>query len=410
MPMIMQITPILVALKRHKAGTILIALQIALTLAIVCNALFIIRQRVEHAMRPTGIDESSIIRIKNEWAKKQTPEQLRALADTDLAVLRQIPGVIDVYATNSFPLSGNGMPMGLTYTADQPNPITTASAYFADAHTLNTLGLKLIAGRNFRLDEIGQLGPQEMLAPPVVIVTEDLAKAMYPDGSALGKTVYMSPRPSTIVGIVERLQGPWVDNSSAQWSERSALVPFKLDAAPYYLIRVRRDQVHAVASIALQKLYDVNAMRVIDGKDGVRTFEEVRKDAYQKDHGMAVAMTLICASLLAITAAGIVGLTSFWVGQRRKHIGVRRALGATRRDILAYFLTENGLITLAGVVLGSILAISINSWMMGAFEMRRLPLGYVLLGVVALLLLGQLAAFIPALRATRVSPVEATRP
>jgi len=408
--MIMQITPILVALKRHKAGTILIALQIALTLAIVCNALFIIRQRVEHAMRPTGIDESSIIRIKNEWAKKQTPEQLRALADTDLAVLRQIPGVIDVYATNSFPLSGNGMPMGLTYTADQPNPTTTASAYFADAHTLNTLGLKLIAGRNFRLDEIGQLGPQEMLAPPVVIVTEDLAKAMYPDGSALGKTVYMSPRPSTIVGIVERLQGPWVDNSSAQWSERSALVPFKLDAAPYYLIRVRRDQVHAVASIALQKLYDVNAMRVIDGKDGVRTFEEVRKDAYQKDHGMAVAMTLICASLLAITAAGIVGLTSFWVGQRRKHIGVRRALGATRRDILAYFLTENGLITLAGVVLGSILAISINSWMMGAFEMRRLPLGYVLLGVVALLLLGQLAAFIPALRATRVSPVEATRP
>lgn len=408
--MIMQITPILVALKRHKAGTILIALQIALTLAIVCNALFIIRQRVEHAMRPTGIDESSIIRIKNEWAKKQTPEQLRALADTDLAVLRQIPGVIDVYATNSFPLSGNGMPMGLTYTADQPNPTTTASAYFADAHTLNTLGLKLIAGRNFRLDEIGQLGPQEMLAPPVVIVTEDLAKAMYPDGSALGKTVYMSPRPSTIVGIVERLQGPWVDNSSAQWSERSALVPFKLDAAPYYLIRVRRDQVHAVASIALQKLYDVNAMRVIDGKDGVRTFEEVRKDAYQKDHGMAVAMTLICASLLAITAAGIVGLTSFWVGQRRKHIGVRRALGATWRDILAYFLTENGLITLAGVVLGSILAISINSWMMGAFEMRRLPLGYVLLGVVALLLLGQLAAFIPALRATRVSPVEATRP
>ncbi|HKT30639.1 ABC transporter permease [Dyella sp.] len=408
--MIMQITPILIALKRHKAGTILIALQIALTLAIVCNALFIIRQRVEHAMRPTGIDESSIIRIKNEWAKQQTPEQLRALADTDLAVLRQIPGVIDAYATNSFPLSGNGMPMGLTYTADQPNPTTTASAYFADAHTLNTLGLKLIAGRNFSPDEIGQLGPQEMLAPPVVIVTEDLAKAMYPDGSALGKTVYMSPRPSTIVGIVERLQGPWVDNSSAQWAERSALVPFKLDAAPYYLIRVRHDQVHAVASIALQKLYDVNAMRVIDGKDGVRTFEEVRKDAYQKDHGMAVAMTLICASLLAITAAGIVGLTSFWVGQRRKHIGVRRALGATRRDILAYFLTENGLITLAGVVLGSILAVSINSWMMGAFEMRRLPPGYVLLGMVALLLLGQLAAFIPAFRATRVSPVEATRP
>lgn len=408
--MIMQIKPVLVALKRHKAGTTLIALQIALTLAIVCNALFIIRQRVDHAMRPTGIDESSIIRIENQWAKKQTPEQLRALAETDLAVLRQIPGVIDAYATNSFPLSGNGMPMGITYTAEQDKPTTTASAYFADDHTIATLGLKLVAGRNFSPDEVSPLGAQQMLAPAVVIVTEDLAKAMYPDGSALGKVIYMSPKPSTIVGIMERLQGPWVDSSSAQWSERSALVPFKLDAAPYYLIKVRRDQVDAVASVAPQKLYDINHVRVIDSATGVLTFDEVRKEAYQKDHGMAVAMTLICASLLSITAAGIIGLTSFWVGQRRKHIGVRRALGATRRDILTYFLTENCLISFAGVVIGSILAISINSWMMSTFEMQRLPPGYVLLGMVVLLLLGQFAAFIPAFRATRVSPVEVTRP
>jgi putative ABC transport system permease protein len=410
MTMIMQIEPVVVALKRHKAGTILIALQIALTLAIVCNAIFIIQQRIEHATRPTGIDESSVIRIQNQWAKKQTPEELRSLAETDLAVLRGIPGVIDAYSTNSFPLSGDGMPMSITYTADQAKPTTTASAYFADQHTINTLGLRLIAGRNFNADEVGQMSADQMLAPHVVIVTEDLAKAMYPDGSALGKPIYMSPVPSTIVGIVAQLQGPWVDTSSAQWSERSALVPFKLDAAPYYLIRVHSDQVNAIASMAPQKLYGVNPMRIIDGKNGVRTFKEVRQEAYQKDHGMAVAMTLICTSLLAITAAGIVGLTSFWVGQRRKHIGVRRALGATRRDILAYFLTENGVISLAGVVLGSLLAISINSWMMSSFEMRRLPAGYVLLGMLALMVLGQLSAFVPAFRATRVSPVEATRP
>jgi len=405
----MQIKPILAALKHHKAGTILIALQIALTLAIVCNALFIIHQRIEHASQPTGIDESSILRVQNEWATKQSPEQLRSLTATDLASLRQIPGVINAYATNSYPLGSNGMPMGLAYTADQVNPTTTAAAYFADQNTIDTLGLKLIAGRNFRSDEVGQMGSQDMLAPSVVIVTEDLAKSMFPDGSALGKVIYMSPKPSTIIGVVARLQGPWVDSFAAQWSERSTLVPFQLDVSPYYIVRVRNDQLDAVAAAVSKKLYDTNRLRVIDSKDGILRFEEIRAQAYQKDHGMAVAMTMICTALLSITAAGIIGLTSFWVGQRRKQIGVRRALGATRTDILSYFLTENMLISTGGVVTGAILAISVNMWLMSTFEMKRMPVSYVLFGVVILLLLGQISAFAPALRASRLSPIEATR-
>jgi putative ABC transport system permease protein len=113
--------------------------------------------------------------------------------------------------------------------------------------------------------------------------------------------------------------------------------------------------------------------------------------------------------LLAITAAGIVGLTSFWVGQRRKQIGVRRALGATRHDILGYFLTENLLIGIGGVAVGALLAIGMNLWLVSHFEMQRLSLLYVAAGVIALLLLGQGAVLAPALRASRVSPVEATR-
>jgi putative ABC transport system permease protein len=120
-------------------------------------------------------------------------------------------------------------------------------------------------------------------------------------------------------------------------------------------------------------------------------------------------MGIVSVVLLAITAAGIVGLTSFRVGQRRKQIGVRRALGATRGDILHYFLTENLLIGLGGVLVGAVLAIGINLWMVTQFEMARLSLAYVVAGVVVLLLLGQGAVLAPALRASRVSPVEATR-
>ncbi len=135
----------------------------------------------------------------------------------------------------------------------------------------------------------------------------------------------------------------------------------------------------------------------------------VRERAYKVDRGMAILMGVICLVLLAITAAGIVGLTSFWVGQRRKQIGVRRALGATRHDILRYFLTENLLIGIAGVVIGALLAIGMNLWMVTQFEMARLSLMYVAAGVGALLLLGQGAVLAPAMRAARVPPVEATR-
>jgi len=139
------------------------------------------------------------------------------------------------------------------------------------------------------------------------------------------------------------------------------------------------------------------------------TFAQVRHRAYDGDYGMAILMGIISAVLLVITAAGIVGLTSFWVGQRRRQIGVRRALGATRGDILSYFMTENLLISVGGAVAGAVLAIAMNLWLVTRFEMHRLSLFYVLAGVLMLLLLGQGAVLAPAIRASKVSPVEATR-
>jgi putative ABC transport system permease protein len=124
---------------------------------------------------------------------------------------------------------------------------------------------------------------------------------------------------------------------------------------------------------------------------------------------MAILMSVICVMLLAVTGAGIVGLSSFWVGQRRKQIGIRRALGATKNDILSYFLTENLMISSGGATLGIVFAFVINLWLMRQFEMDRLAPGYLMAGVIAVLLLGQCAALMPALRASRVPPVEATR-
>jgi putative ABC transport system permease protein len=117
----------------------------------------------------------------------------------------------------------------------------------------------------------------------------------------------------------------------------------------------------------------------------------------------------VIVALLLVTALGIVGLASFWVAQRRRMIGVRRALGATRGNILHYFQTENFLLATLGIALGMVLAYAINLFLMLHYELPRLPGIYFPVGAIALWLIGQLAVLGPALRAAAVPPVVATR-
>jgi putative ABC transport system permease protein len=191
----------------------------------------------------------------------------------------------------------------------------------------------------------------------------------------------------------------------------STLVPTRLNGNfSRYVVRAKPGRLDAAMKAAAPALYKVNPMRVLfPEENGVSSFAEVRQRAYRADVGMAILMGVICLILIAVTAAGIVGLTSFWVGQRRKQIGVRRALGARKVDILHYFQTENLLIAGTGAVIGVMLAVGLNLALMKYFEMDRLPILYVLAGVVVVLLLGQAAVFAPARRASNVPPVEATR-
>ncbi|MCF5950189.1 ABC transporter permease, partial [Xanthomonas perforans] len=117
----------------------------------------------------------------------------------------------------------------------------------------------------------------------------------------------------------------------------------------------------------------------------------------------------VCVALLIVTALGIVGLASFWVQQRTKQIGIRRALGATRSQILRYFQIENFLLASVGIVLGMLMAYSINVWLMARYELPRLPAIYLPIGALLLWMLGQLAVFWPARRAAAVPPAVATR-
>ncbi|MDE2070102.1 MAG: ABC transporter permease [Gammaproteobacteria bacterium] len=418
----MTVHPILAALRRHKAGVTLITLQIALTLAIVCNAVFIIGQRVERVNRPTGMDERNLFLIEQEWIGAPSAddpasiEKLDAMQRSDLATLRNLPDVESVATISSLPLLNSSWTGGVGLKPDQQHGTANAAYYFGDNQMLKTLGLHLIAGRNFAAGEISHRGSRGTGEPPIAIVTKALADKLFPNDSALGKTVYLDggATPTTIIGVVARMQIPATGRWGNSFAWNSVLQPVRLDASyTRTALRAKPGRLNAAMREARKALFDANPMRVMENQPdigiGIFPFSEIRARAYRADIGMAILMGVICVILLAVTGAGIVGLTSFWVGQRHKQIGIRRALGATRRDILRYFQTENLMIAGAGVVLGAILAVGLNLWMMQQFAMDRMSLLYVFTGVIALLALGQLAVLAPALRAAAVPPVEATR-
>ena len=199
--------------------------------------------------------------------------------------------------------------------------------------------------------------------------------------------------------------GSWTNT----FAYNATLEPLRIDANySRYVVRAKPGRMEAAMKAMPSLLYKINPMRVLDD-DSVKSFADIRAAAYRADVGMAILMGVVCLVLLGVTAAGIVGLTSFWVGQRHRQIGVRRALGARKIDILHYFQIENLMIAGAGALIGVALAVGLNVWLMKHFEMDRIPVAYVLVGLVALVALGQAAVFVPARRASNVSPIEATR-
>jgi putative ABC transport system permease protein len=401
----MEIRPILSALMRSKVSMILIGLQVALTLAIVCNALFIIGQRLDNMNRPSGMNEADTFMVGSSGFGQGFDAKSVQLAD--LALLRQLPGVAAATSTNSVPLSGGGWSTGINLQPRQPTSTADSTIYLVDSHALDTFGFKLVAGRNFKPEEVTTTTFGDRLRPASIIVSKALADRLFPDADAIGKQVYMDEDPptSTIVGVVERAQQPWVDSDSIEFT---TLVPTFMPYGNYtrYLVRAEPGRRDEVMKSVEQKMAEANPSRIV-GR--MRSMEQVREEAYAGDRAMAIILGAVIFALLAVTALGIVGMASFWVAQRTRQIGTRRALGATRFDILRYFQTENFIITTLGLMVGAVLAYAFSLWMMKSYQSPRLPWYYVPIGFLCLWALGQLAVLGPAMRASRVPPALATR-
>ena len=413
----MEIRPIISALLRSKTGAVLVALQVAISLAILANALHIVNLRQAVAQRPSGIaNESSLIYIQLRHLRKVDANLQLDWQNTETAALRALPGVSSVAFVNQVPMSQNGWNSSVSANRQQQKTSASASYYFTPDSLVKTFGLTLVEGRDFRADEVATVDDdkddEEAARPRALIVTRALAKKVWPNDSRyVGKTLYYGTgadaQGGPVVGVVETLQ-----SQSAQVEENgeyATIVPMRLTngASAIYAVRVQSaGDVERVMKEAEAVLLRTSTEPMIVR---VKKITDTRKDRYRADIALAWMLVTVSALLLLVTASGIVGIASLWVTQRRRQIGVRRALGARRIDILRYFLLENFMITSVGVAAGVLLAIGLNHLLVSTLEMAKLPLPYLVSGAAVFWVLGALAVYGPAWRAASISPATATR-
>ena len=403
----MEFGPIWRALKRNKSGFMLISLQIAVTMALMVNAVAIIEERVRLMDRSSGIDEDNIFQVASTTFDPQV--DFRTLVAEDLDAIRNYPGVADAVFTNSLPLRQGGWSQQLKIEPDEADEGVGVALYFVDEHGVNTYKVKLIAGENFAPSDVIWFDPEGGPKwPGSAVITEAMAKALYPDlrpADVVGKVAYIeNDLPLNIVGVMERMQAPWKNWSGV---ERSMLLPIKRgDVFARYVIRTEpgyRDELMPQIENLLQQS---NSGRIVDE---VQSMAEIRDASYVQDAAMIRLLVFIVSLLTAITSLGIIGLASFSVARRTKQIGTRRALGATKAAVMRYFMVENLMVSTIGVVLGAILAVGLNVWMVQAFSLTPIAWYIIPAAMLALWSVGQLAVYGPARRASQISPAQATR-
>lgn len=402
----MQIRPILAALRRHRLATVLIALEIALACAVLCNACFLIANRLQQTRVISGVDESALAEISLSGYDDEKVVDLNARVVNGL---RTVPGMQSVSVINAVPFGQHTGTAGITLDAEGKRSGGVVDFFIAGPDSFKALGLQLVAGRAPVPEDyqpINSFLPQNAN----VLVSRALAEHLWPDADPLGKEFWCGDHHFRTVGVVAHLARPAGGEGGPDTIEWSVFMPaqpgknlagvYLLRADPAQLQRVLRDARATIGKIAPEVVVDTQASQ---------TVAELRQRYFRQDHAMAGILLGVITALLLVTALGIVGLASFWVQQRRRQIGIRRAIGATRGDILRYFQIENFLIVSFGIAFGMLLAYALNVTLMKFYELPILPLYYLPIGALVLWLLGQLAVLGPAMRAAAVAPVVATR-
>ena len=403
----------------QRLGRAIVATQMALTVVLLVGAALLGRSllrvlSIDPGFRTEGIVAMDLALPYSDDPKAKT--RLLPLYSDLFDRLRAIPGVEQVAAVNAVPLAG-GLPDGMfalatTHAAprttddvkllfQQKDKLGTADYCAASPDYFHALGIPLIRGRLFD----GRDGPD---APHAAVISESLARTRWPNIDPLGATVEFGNmdgdlRLLTIVGIVgdtreyglEQPPRPTLYVNLMQRPKFTATVVMRSNAGARGITTAAREVLRQLAP---------------DVPPRFRTFGEIYSASLGARRFNLTLVGVFAGTALVLAAAGIYGVMTYNVTQRRREIGVRVALGAQRRQVLRLILGEGLTTTAVGIVLGVIAAFAltrtIQSLLFGVTPTDPVTFAGV---IVVLALIAALASYLPARRATDTDPIEALR-
>jgi predicted permease len=392
-----------------RARQALIAVQVtASALLLICAAVFL-RSALDATNADPGVRTHDTVMV--DFANEPLREAV-------VGALRTHPSVAVVAASSPGPMGYIGAATVETVPED-PVAIArraTAAYHFASPEYFDVLDIRMRRGRGFTPDE-------RSTASGVVVVSEKMARELWPDNDALGQVVRMKvdlPSPAilksqiaapgvyTVVGVARDI-GMRLQILGMSFASPDVYLPTTpLDAGTTFTLRVHGDPDRAREAL-LAELTQVDPALV-----DVRTLRTMAAaESYILRAAFVVALAL-GALALALTLSGLFGVLSYMIEQRRQEIGIRMALGATTGQITRLVLGQSLRPVLLGVIVGAVLAVSLGRAVLatraGLNEVVRVidPAAY----TVSLLVIGfacVLAALVPALRAARIDPIATLR-
>ncbi len=392
----------------ERLRTLLVAGQIAMTVILLVGAGLLVHSFVRLTSVSPGFESGGrdgvvqTVKVTLPPHLYPEPDRMHAFARDVLDRIRYLPGVTSASLINS-------PPFGMMFIQDnfefegQPKPALMAGTPKIGAGYFRTLGIPLLAGRDFT-------GQDTATAPKVAIVSERVARECCPGGpaDALGRRVRldMDGEWLTVVGVVADIRQRGLD----QQMQPLIYAPFLQDRSGF--IRFASFVARTDTPIGVAEGIRAEIRRAAPDLpiETTRTMDEAVAASVAQPRFRMLLLALFAAAATLIATCGIYGLMAYAVAQRRREIGVRMALGAERRDVLRLVLMRALRIVAVGVIAGLAGAAAVTR-VLQAFLFGVTPTDPIVFTIVTLLLVtvGLMAAWLPARRATRIDPCAALR-
>ena len=379
--------------------------QVALAVMLLIGATLMGRSLARLLHVDLGVSTDHVLTASMNLAFSGRPTDAQTLARVDRVIesIRALPGVRAVGVGTSLPPSASRIRLTLKRSGDavdyQAAGVPATPGYFS------ALQMRLIKGRFFT-------DADDDHHPPVIIMSEDTARRFFGTDDPLGRTMTLpvlrdgksSSAEMTVVGITSNVKYAGL----AAPPDDIVYRPFAQQpwVAPFLVVRTSGDP----ADFALTLRRGIAAVDSGIVTSSVTTLDQLVADAAAQPQFRTVLLGTRAAVALAIAAIGLYGVVAYAVSQRTKEIGIRIALGATSRDVLAMVLNDGLFVAIAGIVAGTASAWALARVLAGLlFGITPTDPVSFFVATIGLLGLTLLASYIPARRAARIDPIRALR-